>query len=209
MNKQRLEALAEGIFAIVMTLLVIEIKVPEIHHTVTNAELGEAVRQLTPLFLSYMLSFTVLATLWRAHVFMISYYAKKIDTHIVIFNIIFFIFVALLPFSAHLLGEYHYTQFAIIFYGINISLLSLILYGLRTYMRLSHNIDEDKFYTSDRKYTRIRILLPLLSTLLAIPLSFWNTNISLVMYTFVVLFNFFPGGITFIERIYQKIIIRK
>jgi hypothetical protein len=76
-------------------------------------------------------------------------------------------------------------------------------------MRLSHNIDEDKFYTSDRKYTRIRILLPLLSTILAIPLSFWNTNISLAMYTSVVLFNFFPGGITFIENIYQKIMPRR
>ena len=208
MNKQRFEALTEGIFAIVMTLLVIEIKVPEIHHIATNLELWEAIKELTPLFLSFILSFTVLATLWRAHVFMISYYAKSIYTHIININIIFFFLVALLPFSAHLLGAYHYTQFAIIFYGLNISLLSLTLYGLRTYMRISGNIDSEKFYTSDRKYTRIRILLPLLCSMLAIPLSFWNTNISIIMYTFVVLFNFLPGGIVFIENIVNKILGR-
>lgn len=205
MNRQRLEALTEGIFAIVMTLLVIEIKVPEIHHIATNKELWEAVRDLTPLFFSFILSFTVLATLWRAHVFMISYYAKSIDTNIVNINIIFFILVALLPFSAHLLGSYHYTQFAIIFYGINISLLSLTLYGLRTYMRISGNIDKEKFYTPDRRYSRIRTLLPLFCSILAIPLSFWNTNISIIMYTFVVLFNFLPAGIVFIENIFTKL----
>lgn len=205
MNKQRFEALAEGIFAIVMTLLIIEIKVPEIHHIVTNKELSEAVRELTPLFLSFILSFTVLATLWRGHVFMISYCAKAIDINIININIIFFILVALFPFSAHLLGSYHYTQFAIIFYGINISLLCLTLYGLRTYMRISGNIDKEKFYTSDRRYSRIRILLPLFCSILAMPLSFWNTNISIIMYTFVVLFNFFPGGIVFIENIFTKL----
>jgi uncharacterized membrane protein len=163
------------------------------------------VRELTPLFISFILSFTVLATLWRAHVFMISYYAKSIDAHMVNINIVFFIFVALLPFSAHLLGEYNYTQFAIIFYGINISLLSLTLYGLRRYMIVSGNIDKEKFYTPDRKYSRIRVLLPLLCSMIAIPLSFWSTKISIIMYTFVVIFNFFPGGIVFIENLFKKI----
>lgn len=201
MNKQRLEALAEGIFAIVMTLLVIEIRVPEIHHIVTNKELSEAVFELTPLFLSYILSFFVLSTFWRAHLYMISYITKEIDNHVLNINILFFMLIGLIPFSSHLLGSYPNSQFAIIWYGINISLISLTLFVLRTYLKLSKKVDPDKFYTKDRKYSRIRLLIPLIATLLVIPISFWNTNFAIFIYTFVVVFNFFPGGIYFIENI--------
>ncbi len=201
MNKQRLEALAEGIFAIVMTLLVIEIRVPEIHHIVTNKELSEAVFELTPLFLSYILSFFVLSTFWRAHLYMVSYITKSIDNHVLNINILFFMLIGLIPFSSHLLGSYPNSQFAIIWYGVNISLISLTLYGLRTYLKLTKRFDPEKFYTKDRKYSRIRLLMPLIATLLVIPISFWNTNFAIFIYTFVVVFNFFPGGIYFIENI--------
>lgn len=140
MNKQRLEALSEGIFAIVMTLLVIEIRVPEIHHTITNKELSEAVFELTPIFLSYILSLFVLVTFWRAHLYMISYISKEIDNHVLNINILFFMLIGLILFSSHLLGSYPYNQFAIIWYGINISLISLTLFGLRTYLKLSKKL---------------------------------------------------------------------
>lgn len=203
MNKQRLEALAEGIFAIVMTLLVIEIQVPEIHHTVTNYELFEAIAKLTPLFLSYILSFLVLATFWRAHVFMISYYTKEIDNHVININILFFMLIGLIPFSSHLLGTYPESQFAVIWYGINISMISISLYILRIYLKLTKKLDFEKFNSKDRRYSRIRLLIPLISTILVIPISFWNTSVSIFIYTFIVLFNFFPGGIVFFEKLFS------
>jgi uncharacterized membrane protein len=93
-----------GIFAIVMTILVFEIRVPELQSNATSWDIALALRNATPLFLSYMLSFAVLFTYWRAHHFITSVYAKNIDIRLTNINAVFFFFVALIPFSSHLLG---------------------------------------------------------------------------------------------------------
>ena len=62
----RLEALADGVFAIVMTLLVLELGVPVVAEA-TNAEIGEALAEMWPEFLIYALSFLVLGAFWLMH----------------------------------------------------------------------------------------------------------------------------------------------
>src|SRR4051812_17999991 len=102
MKQLRLEALADGIFAIVMTILVFEIRVPELLAP-TNQSLLYTLTDLLPVFLSYLLSFSLLFTYWRAHHFTASVYSKNIDITMTNINAIFFFFVALVPFSSHFL----------------------------------------------------------------------------------------------------------
>jgi uncharacterized membrane protein len=74
MNKNRLEAFSDGVFAIVITLLVLEIKVPH----VTFDKLGPALFELLPKFLSFGLSFVIIGVYWVAHHNMM-HFIEKVD----------------------------------------------------------------------------------------------------------------------------------
>src|SRR5689334_10970729 len=104
MSHTRLDQLSDGIFSIVMTLLVFEIRVPSLATPVSNLALWHAIKDLIPYFLSYILSFALLFTYWRAHHFFVSIYAKNVDNKLTNINILFFFFIALVPFTSSLLG---------------------------------------------------------------------------------------------------------
>src|SRR3989344_7256968 len=97
MNHTRLDQLSDGIFAIVMTILVFQIELPELWGPVTNLGLWLEVEKLLPLALSYVLSFALLFTYWRAHHFFISIYAKNIDSMLTNINALFFMLISLVP----------------------------------------------------------------------------------------------------------------
>jgi len=121
----RLEALTDGVFAIVMTLLVLEISIPEIAHSSLQAELPRRLLELWPKLYSYVLSFLVLGILWTLH--HRSFHSiKRSDNALIWLNIIFLMFVALIPFSTSLLGNYRTEQLSFVIYAINI-LLALVM----------------------------------------------------------------------------------
>lgn len=70
MKQSRLDQLADGIFAIVMTILVFEVRVPDLGASPSDLDIIQALQALTPVFLSYLLSFSLLFTYWRVHHFL-------------------------------------------------------------------------------------------------------------------------------------------
>lgn len=201
MHKPRLDALADGIFAIVMTLLVIEIKVPEIHAPASNTELWHQLQELFPLFMSYIVSFMVLASYWMAHNFIVTIFTKNLTRKMAYLNIPFFMTVALIPFSSQFLGLYSYTQLAIFIYGLNITVAGIILFVIFRYSLKAVDIENPEYDPRDITYGYIRILLPPISALIAIPLSFVNNFAALTIFLVVALFNFVPGGLTLIDNV--------
>src|ERR1035437_3141133 len=103
MKSNRLEQLSDGIFAIVMTILVFDLRIPGVINS--NMDLWQALKNMAPLFLSYLLSFSMLFTYWRAHHFFVSVYAKNIDMTLTNINAVFFLFVGVVPFTTSLLGQ--------------------------------------------------------------------------------------------------------
>src|SRR5258705_10284374 len=134
MKTTRLEQLADGIFAIVMTILVFEIKTPVLTDPTSTIELSLAIKAMLPFFLSYLLSFALLFTYWRAHHFFVSVYAKNIDRNLTNINAIFFLFLALIPFSTSVLGKYTDNQFAIIIFGVHTMIIGFCLFWIRSYV---------------------------------------------------------------------------
>jgi uncharacterized membrane protein len=120
MKQSRLDQLADGIFAIVMTLLVFEIRVPDFTGYVSERLLAQSLVALFPLFMSYLLAFALLFTYWRSHHFIASVYAKTIDIKLTNINAIFFFFVALIPFSAHFLGNHSMFQVPVVVFALNV-----------------------------------------------------------------------------------------
>ncbi|TSC78001.1 MAG: hypothetical protein G01um101424_135 [Parcubacteria group bacterium Gr01-1014_24] len=205
MSHTRLDQLSDGIFAIVMTILVFEIKVPVIWGPVDNLGLWFEIKKLLPPFLSYVLSFTLLFTYWRAHHFFVSIYAKNVDSMLTNINALFFMLVSLVPFSASVLGQFPENELSIIIFGAHIILIGLTLYWMRRYVLYSEHIKNPEISKREIRGSTIRTLVPVFFALIAIPLSFWNIKISLTLFTLAVIFNLFSYSSRLFENIMKAI----
>lgn len=204
----RLEALADGIFAIVMTLLVIEIKVPEVGGIVTNGSVLEAVWHLHPFFLSYLLSFLLLFTYWRGHHYIASVLAKNIDNRLTTINALFFLFVALVPFSTLLLSLYSDTQTAIAIYGANIVVIGMTLYWMRHYILGAPTILNTEMTKKELNHGTVRILFPVYTACFAVLISFFNADLSLLLFTLAILFNLSRRSTSLISKVIPGSLVR-
>lgn len=199
MNKNRLEALGDGVFSIVMTLLIIEIKVPHTEGAVTDQELWLKLGELWPLFRSYIISFFVLGMYWIAHHAFFHLFAKNVNRVIALLNILFLMFIAFIPFSAHLLGQYPRHMPAIIVYGVNIIFSGLILYSmLRVAIHDKEVLHETVSWRLILQATT-RILLPPVFAAAGIAVFPFNRNLSFFLFVFPIIFNIIPGTLNILE----------
>ena len=205
MKPARLEQLADGIFAIVMTILVFDIRVPVLMNSTNTLELSIAMKTMLPAFLSYLLSFSLLFTYWRAHHFFVSIYAKNIDRNLTNINAIFFLFVGLIPFSTSLLGRYSENQLAIIIFGIHTIIIGLCLFWIRGYVFKSDHIKNIDVSRQEIHRGTIRIFIPVFFAVLAILISFANKNLSLGLFTLAVIFNFSHASTALITKFFKSI----
>jgi uncharacterized membrane protein len=189
MKQGRLDQLSDGIFAIVMTLLVFEIRIPGYLGTISDQILLQSIISLYPLFLGYLLSFSLLFTYWRSHHYIASVLAKNIDIPLSNLSAIFFLFVGLVPFSSSLLGQYGYTEVAIGIFALNIVLIGLSLYIMRRYVIRSHEIENTPFTRIENEHANMRILFPVIVAVIAFAVSFLNKDAALVFFTIAIIFN--------------------
>jgi len=189
MKQARLDQLADGIFAIVMTILVFEIRIPDYIGVIDDQTLFKSLLDLSPVFLSYLLSFSLLFTYWRSHHFIESVLAKNIDTKFSNINAIFFFFVALVPFSSHFLGKYSYSKTAIIFFAFNIILIGFTLFKMRRYAIRSSTIENAPFTKTENEHANMRILFPVGASVVAILVSFFSSSLAILLFTLAILFN--------------------
>jgi uncharacterized membrane protein len=202
MSKSRLEAFSDGVFAIVMTLLVFDLKLPEHVGQISNAELWSQLLALWPSITSFALSFLVLAVFWINHSFLFHTYAKTIDRSLNLMNMVYLLFLVFVPFSAHLFGTYPYNQPAAIVYGLNILAVILMFRLMFLHVYKTQNIKEE---VSSRlvKQARVRTLLSIGSYMVGIICSFVFIPASVFFYLFPMIFNIIPGTLNLAEKVFR------
>src|SRR3989338_9733384 len=203
MSHTRLDQLSDGIFAIVMTILVFQIKVPTIWGPINNEQLWLEIEKLIPLFLSYVLSFALLFTYLRAHHFFVSIYAKNIDTALTNINALFFLLIALIPFSSSLLGRWSEYELAIAVFGVHIIMIGMALYAMRNYVLYSPHIKNPEITPREIHGSTVRTLVPVVFALIAIPLCLYSIDFSLFLFTLAVLFNLSAWSTKLFEKIFK------
>ena len=201
MNKDRLEALSDGVFAIAMTLLIIEVSVADIPRP-TNADLLLELKRLAPLVLSYFVSFAVLATFWISHNFFYGSFTKNINRQLVLLNMLYLSFISFIPFSAHLLGTYSHLEVAVVIYGLNVFIIGALSAAVLKYAALSKEIDTAHVSSRLLSQARIRSLLTPMFTLIGILVAYWSIPIALFLYAFPIVFNSIPGTLNFVEWLF-------
>jgi uncharacterized membrane protein len=121
-SPERLKALADGVFAIVMTLMVLQLGVPVAKGLSKETELLRELGKLWPEFLIYVLSFMILGVFWFMHHAVFSV-VRMFDTTLVWLNILFLMFVSLIPFSTALAGKNGFMTVTAVVYGVNMLLI--------------------------------------------------------------------------------------
>ncbi len=198
MKQFRLDQLADSIFAIVMTILVFEIRVPEYAGIISERVLINSLINIYPLFLSYLLSFSLIFTYWRSHHFIASVLVKNIDTSFANLNGIFFFLVGLVPFSSHFLGTYIYSETAVVVFALNIILIGFSLFAMRRYAIKSQTIENTPFTKTENEHALMHVIFPIISAILAIFVSFISINLAIVLFTLAILFNLSKNGTRYV-----------
>jgi uncharacterized membrane protein len=204
MNKSRLEAFSDGVFSIVMTLLVFDIKIPNIPEPVTDQAIWHQLAILSPLLGVYFLSFAVLSVIWINHHFLFHSFAKSVDRPLNLLNLAYLSFVAFVPFSAYFIGTFPSHQPAAIIYGLNIFVIVALSSRMVTYMKrhkgklLNENIPQRLV-----NQARFRSRLSLFCYVAGLAISFVNVPVTLFFYAFPVIFNITPGSLDLAEQIFR------
>ena len=191
-GKNRIEALSDGIFAIVMTLLILELHVPTLPTTVANVEVTAALIALWPKFVSYLVAFVSLGVFWIAHHMM--YHAiRRADRTLLWLNIAFFMFVSLLPFSTSILNAFPRALIAPFLFGANLALVGWLLFFQWAYVGSQPGMLAPFVTPEYRAGVKLRMLAVPITTTLTAFICFWSAGISVAIYLLLLPLYMLPG----------------
>ncbi len=181
MGKNRLEAFSDGVIAIIITIMVLELKVPH----------GEGIETLVPLipvFLSYVLSYVYLGIYWNNHHHML-HVIHKVTGPVLWANLHLLFWLSLIPFVTGWVGENHFAAVPTALYGFVFLMAAIAYWILQQLLIASQGPDSllKKAVGGDWKGK----LSPVLYAV-AIPLAFWRSWISLSLYVVVALIWLIP-----------------
>lgn len=178
MTTHRIQGLTDGIFAVAMTLLILNIEVPAVRDQIT---LTNRLLDLQLLFFDYVLSFLLLASFWAAH-HRQYHVIRRVDDRLVWINVVFLVFVVLVPFSTSLFGDNRNLQIAAVFFETNLLVLGLTMYWQWSYVTghpdfVQPDVDKESIEIGKK----INLVIPLVS-LAAIAVSFISPDWSSTIY---------------------------
>jgi uncharacterized membrane protein len=191
LSTNRLEAFSDGVFAVAITLLVLNLQVPQINSV---SELVPRLSELWPKLLSYALSFVLVGIYWVAH-HNTFHYIQRSDRNLLWLNILLLMCIVFLPFPTALLGQYPEQQVSVIIYAGTLVATGLVLQLLWWYATSGHRlVDRNIDPRLVQRATRRNLTAPLLY-LLAIGISVFSVQASLVLFILVPVYYILPGRI--------------
>jgi uncharacterized membrane protein len=182
-DKKRLETFSDGVFAIVMTILVLDLKVPHIEHPGNVHEVWAALLAVKSAIFSWAISFFFVSLIWMHH-HQILYMSTHTDYGTTWINNFLLFLICLLPFPTAMMGAYPMSPFIVMLWGLTFSATTSMLtwfyyYNVKNYLRPEYN------KTSVMRNVRFSILGGPLCYLAAALLAFTSVYISYVIYAAV------------------------
>ncbi len=204
---ERLILFSDAVFAIAITLLVIEIKIPELHENVSDKALLQSLAHLLPKFLGFLISFMMIGLYWTVHHRMFGF-VTNYTPKLLVLNLAFLFFVALMPFSTGFYSEYagpdmfrHQLMVPMIFYVLNFCGMGFLNYFMWVFITNPKNkVAEPPVDPLMVRQARARSLVVPIIFLMMLPVAYF-TNVIIAAYV--------PMLIPVILRILKKKIEKK
>ena len=181
MGKGRLEAFSDGVIAIIITIMVLELKVP-------HDPGAEALAALWPVFLSYILSFVIVGIYWNNHHHML-HSVKHVNGMVLWSNLHLLFWLSLMPFATGWMGENHFAPLPVALYG-GVLLMAAIAYYLLVLALVARHGRDSEFAARLGSDWKGKIPLAVYSA--GIGLAFVNPWISLALYAAIAALWFIP-----------------
>jgi uncharacterized membrane protein len=181
MGRGRLEAFSDGVIAIIITIMVLELKVPH------GAELSDLLT-LTPIFLSYVLSFTNVGIYWNNHHHLL-HTVEKVSASILWANLHFLFWLSLVPFSTAWMGENHFATWPVAIYGVNL-MMCAVGYTILTYAII--NAHGERSEIAKAVGSDLKGKVSLAAYVISVPVAFYFPWISGLLFVAVALMWFLP-----------------
>jgi uncharacterized membrane protein len=189
---QRFEALSDGVFAIAITLLVLDLAVPTTPHS--SHHLLNAIADDWPGYLGYLVSFSTIGAIWLGHNALTDY-LDQVDSFLLRLNLLLLLFVSFLPFPTRLLAEYVTTgraeRVASTFYGLALLICAALLSVLWRYAWHAHLVRPD-VHDEELTLLRSRLTPGLAAYVLVIALGLLVPVAALVGYLLIALYFVVP-----------------
>ncbi len=191
MGKNRLEAFSDGVIAIIITIMVLELKIP-------HGETLDVIFGLWPVFFSYILSFVYLGIYWNNHHHMI-HTCKSITGGILWANLHLLFWLSLVPFATGWMGENHFAAVPTLVYGLVLLMSALAYFVLQSVIIRAQGADSllKRALGNDWKGKISPVIY-----ITAVILAFWSPTLSLILYGVVAVIWLVPD--TRIERMYRS-----
>lgn len=188
-GNDRINTFSDGVFAIAITLLVLELKVPE---TLPHGGVVTALVEMAPKFAGHVLSFVVLGVYWVGHhnVFM---HIHRHDRTLLWLNIAFLMFVGAMPFFAGLLVQHSDDPFSLVVYCANLAVAGVFLDIIWWYATRGRRLVDPKIDSHLIRLFHRRVLTAPVIYLVSIPIAFFNSTAALLVAIIVPLTYMFPG----------------
>ena len=175
---ERLAALSDGVFAVAMTLLVLDLHTPAAEAVHSEADLQSALLKLAPRLLAYMMSFLTLGIFWHGQQTQLNYLTEG-DRNLGWIQLVFLFAVTLLPFTTALLAEFITYRSALLLYWGNILLLGLVLLVSWRYARRAGLVRNENVPDNLDQLLQGRILVAQLMYAIGAALCLYSTYLSI------------------------------
>ena len=193
MGKNRLEAFSDGVLAIIITIMVLELKVP-------HGDTAAALQALLPVFLSYVLSFVYVGIYWNNHHHLL-HAARRISGGVLWANLHWLFWLSLCPFVTGWMGENHFAPLPTALYGFVLLMAAIGYWVLQRALIASEGADSLLAQAIGKDF-KGNVSLAIYAA--AMPVAFWNQWISATGYVLVALMWLIPD-----QRIEKKLTARE
>lgn len=192
MGKNRLEAFSDGVLAIIITIMVLELKAP--HSTE-----WEEIRKLVPVLISYVMSFLFIGVYWGNHHHLL-HIVKRMSSGIMLSNLNLLFWLSLVPFATGWISESHFASLPVALYALLLDICGISYTILQRTIASchKHNHELDVIATGQKRKGIISVVL----YTAAIPLAYLNPYISVAIFFIVAIYWLVPDK--HIERVLEK-----
>jgi len=190
----RIEALADGIFAVAMTLLVLDVKLPDGELYKSNHDLIERLFSLEHIYVIYLVSFIVLGMYWVAH-HAAFHFIRYVDHTLLWINLIFLFLITSVPFGTDLLGSHNTLTFPYLYFGSKVLVLSSLLLAQTIYLRRHPELAQPSLTPAVVRQIVKRTAIFAMVPVLSMAAVFYNTRLALYLYFLLPIVHFLPGRI--------------
>ncbi len=181
LSLERIVFFSDAVMAIAITLLAIDLRVPEMPREVAAVQLPAALAQLAPRIISFVISFFVIGVYWTSHHRYFGH-IRRYDSRLMSLNLVFLFFIVVMPFVAGLLGTFPTVPLSVAIYSGAVALTGYAIGGIWWYASHNYRLIDPGLDPGYIHYTNLIAVTVPIFFLISIPFAFINVYIALAVW---------------------------